>query len=73
MFMRKPITFLIMGVMLMIVTTVVIGLGFYSLPPTMTNLGLICCLSGMGYLGSLMYISLYREFRKENKNKPQTF
>jgi acetyl-CoA acetyltransferase len=71
--MKKPITFLIMGVMLMIVTTVVIGLGFYSLPPTMTNLGLICCLSGMGYLGSLMYISLYREFRKENKNKPQTF
>ena len=58
----KKINFLVaMSIIMFLATSILLYLGFATLPATGGNLMLICMMSLMGYLASYMYYSLYKQ------------
>ena len=57
----KKLSLLIVSIMMVILTTLVIGVCFCYINPTKTNLFLICMISLAGYLTSYIYFLSYKE------------
>jgi len=56
----------IMSMVMFIVTTAAILLGFYTLPPCKTNMLILCTFSLLGYGGSVCY---YQEAKHNESDK----
>lgn len=56
----KKIHYLYLTIFMAIVTTLLPITGFLTLDPSKGNLALICCATGLGYLGTAFYYLTYK-------------